>query len=254
MRKNIFIFLLSLLIVLSNTVYAQPLDKESDKLNCKTTLSVTNNGISFIPSFSLGKPAAIWEISIGNRLTFDPQFKISLEGQPWAIILWWRYKFINSRKFRVGIGAHPSLLFSTINVDVDNISREIIQTKRFLAGEFDPRFLISDKISVGIYYLYSHGLQEGLKNTHFLTANASFTYIKLTGKIFLNITPQLYYLKMDAENGFYCTSSFTLNRSRWPISISSVINKTIKSNISGTKDFVWNVTLNYTLSKKYAQL
>ena len=83
------------------SVFAQPQEKKESKLNYTTIVSVTNNGISFIPTFSLGKPAGILEMSIGNRLTFDPQFKFSLKGQPWAVVLWWRYKLVNSGKFRL---------------------------------------------------------------------------------------------------------------------------------------------------------
>ena len=46
-------------------------------------VSATNNGISLIPTFSLGKPATIIELNAGGEhLTFEPQFRISLEGQP----------------------------------------------------------------------------------------------------------------------------------------------------------------------------
>ncbi len=46
--------------------------------------SVTNNGISLLPMFTLGKPAAIFDLSVGNsRLAFEPQFRFSLEGKPW---------------------------------------------------------------------------------------------------------------------------------------------------------------------------
>ncbi len=252
MRKSIFIFSLFVSLVFTSTVLAQTTEKKASDLNYKTTLSVTNNGISLIPTFSLGEPAAIWEMSIGNRLTFDPQFKFSLEGKPWVVVLWWRYKLIDSGKFRLGMGAHPGLLFSEIEADVDDQPKDIIQTKRFLVGELVPRYLINDKISVGMYYLYSRGLQEGLKNSHFLTVNANFSSIPLAGKTNLSISPQFYYLKMDENDGFYFTSSFTVSRKDCPVSVSSVINKTINSNIGGSKDFIWNVTLNYTISKKYS--
>jgi len=37
--------------------------------------------------FTLGKPAAIFDLSVGNeRLAFEPQFRFSLEGKPWSFI------------------------------------------------------------------------------------------------------------------------------------------------------------------------
>jgi len=37
-------------------------------------VTVTNNGISLLPTFSLGKPAVMFDMSAGNRkLSFEPQ-------------------------------------------------------------------------------------------------------------------------------------------------------------------------------------
>lgn len=254
MRKRSFL-LFVLFAIFTYTVFAQPDEKKGTEINYKTIVSATNNGISLIPTFSLGEPAGILEMSIGNRLTFDPQFKFSLEGQPWAIVLWWRYKLVNTGKFRLGVGTHPALLFNTASAEIDGETKDIIQAKRFVVGELVPRYLINDKISVGMYYLYSRGMEKnGLKNTHFLTASASFSSIPLFNNTLLHITPQVYYLKMDADAGFYFTSSFTLSQKDFPLSISSVINQTIDTDITGSKDFVWNVTLNYTFNNKYRKL
>ena len=78
-------------------------------------MTVTNNGISFIPSFNLGKPAAIFDLTMGGKkLSFEPQFRFALEGKPWSILFWWRYKLLNTDKFQIGLGAHPALSFSGI--------------------------------------------------------------------------------------------------------------------------------------------
>ena len=61
--------------------------------------SATNNGISLLPMFTLGKPAAIFDLSVGNeRLAFEPQFRFSLEGKPWSFIFWFRYKAVNTSR------------------------------------------------------------------------------------------------------------------------------------------------------------
>lgn len=254
MKNCKYILFLFMLLQLAPSLVAQDEANNEGVTSFRAVASVTNNGISLIPTFSLGKPAGILEMSMGKRFTFDPQFKFSLEGQPWAVILWWRYKLINSGKFRLGIGAHPALLFNQVTATIDGAPKEILQARRFVVGELVPRYLITDKISVGMYYLYSHGMEkEGLKNTHFLTLNASFSSIRLSEKTFLHITPQVYYLKMDDNDGFYFTSTFTLARKDFPLSVSSVINQTIRSDIPAGKNFVWNITLNYTFDKKYIE-
>ena len=79
-------------------------------------VAVTQNGFSILPMFTLGKPAAIFDLSVGNaRLAFEPQFRPSLEGRPRSFIFWFRYKAINQKKFKFSIGGHPSVAFRNTN-------------------------------------------------------------------------------------------------------------------------------------------
>jgi hypothetical protein len=214
--------------------------------------SITNNGISLIPSFSLGKPAAIAEFQVGRRYTFEPQFRFALEGKPWSFIFWNRYKVVRNEKFQMTAGAHPAFLFATKTITENGSEKEVITTKRFLAGELAPNFSLSKRISTGLYYLYSYGFDEGVKNTNMISFKAGFNSIPLFSGLTFSVVPQLYYLKMDEKDGFYFTSAFILARPDFPLSLSSVINKIIKSDIEG-KDFIWNVTLTYTFSRKYRE-
>lgn len=70
-------------------------------------LSITNNGFSIIPAFTLGDPAAFLDMKMGNkRLTFEPQFRYALEGRPWSFIFIYRYKTIVKPKFQLTLGGH----------------------------------------------------------------------------------------------------------------------------------------------------
>jgi hypothetical protein len=71
--------------------------------------------------------------------------------------------------------------------------------------------------------------------------------------MFIGFAPQFYYLNQGQHDGFYFTSAFSLNKRNFPLSISSVINKIIQTNIQ-SKDFVWNVTLTYSFDKRYLGL
>ena len=105
-----------------------------------------------------------------------------------------------------------------------------------------------------MYYLYSRGIDNGTtRNTHFLTLNASFSDIRLSKLFYLKFTPQVYYLKMDQQDGVYFTSAFTLANRKISLSISSVINKIIQTNITASQNFVWNVSLIYSFNKKYVE-
>lgn len=215
-------------------------------------VTVTNNGISFIPTFILGKPAVIFDLSMGKKLSFEPQLRFSLEGKPWSFLFWWRYRFINNEKFMITIGAHPALSFKTLIIPAENGSKEIINVQRYLAGEISPNYYIAKNISVGLYYLFSHCLEsDGINYTHFLTFNASFSEINLTKQFYIRLNPQIYYLKMDKNDGYYFSSSLTLAKRNFPVSISGLINKTIKTEISASKNLVWNASLIYTFKNNY---
>ena len=116
------LFVLFLLLSISGFSFSQNPETTKEPTNFKTFVSVTNNGISLIPTFSLGEPAIIFEASIGRRLTFDPMIRYSLEGKPWSYIFWWRYKLIKPNKLQMTLGAHPSIMFRTVNGTINGVS------------------------------------------------------------------------------------------------------------------------------------
>ena len=90
------------------------------------------------------------------------------------------------------------------------------------------------------------GLDNTAKTSNFLTFNTVLSNIKLTKNYYLKIIPQVYYLKMDKNDGYYATSTFTLSNKNSPFSLSSIINKVIKTEILGSKNFNWNLSLIYS--------
>lgn len=247
-KTGIFIYVT---ILLTQALFGQKQDSTIKVTNFSGTISLTNNGLSLIPTFSLGKPAALVILSVsGKRFSFDPDMRFALEGKPWSFLFWTRYKMVNTRKFQVNIGAHPAINFKTFPAMAGG--KETIVARRFLAGELSPNYYFTKNISIGAYYLYSHGFDSGTPtNTHFITLNSNFSHLTLPGRLFLRINPQVYYLKQDDHDGLYLTSFFMLARKNFPVNLSSTINKTIKSNIPGSKDFVWNLGIAYSFHGKY---
>jgi hypothetical protein len=249
-----FILVLILLNLSSNT-FSQNSDSTKVAGHFGGAVTVTNNGISFIPTFSLGKPAVIFDLNMGKkRLSFEPQFRSSLEGKPWSFLFWWRYKLVKTSNASITLGAHPALSFKTVTITNDGVSHEVIKAQRYVAGELSPNYFLTKNISIGLYYLYSRGIEsDATKNTHFLTFNSNFSNIRLSQQFFMKFMPQVYYLKMDKQDGFYFTSALTLANRRFPISITAVINKIIQTKITASKNFVWNVSLVYSFNKKYVE-
>ena len=109
-----------------------------------------------------------------------------------------------------------------------------------------PSYKISDKVSIGIYYLRGQGFDEGIKQSNFLVLNSSFANLFISEKFYFNISPQVYYLTLDKDQGYYAVAFITLAKKDFPISISSILNKAIDTQIAPEDDFIWNVSLNYS--------
>jgi hypothetical protein len=252
MKKNtIKILLLIAIFINTGAIFSQEssqtINKEKDNIKVKGSFNVTNNGISIIPTFTLGKPAAIVNLSIGtSRLTFEPEFRVSLEGKPWAFIFWGRYKAYKSDKFSLNIGAHPALAFKTVPLTKDGVTSDYIISQRYVATEVAPTYHIAKDITLGMYYLYSHGIDIGtVKNTHFVTMNAGFSNLKVSNSLRMKVSPQVYYLRMNDADGFYTSTTFTASKVNSPISVAVFFNQVIDTDIKASKDFVWNATLSY---------
>ncbi len=244
-----FILILSLLSLFQHS-FAQSPDNKSVANNFGGAVTMTNNGISFIPTFSLGKPAVIFDMAVGHKLTFEPQFRFSLKGKPWSFLFWWRYKVLGTDKFFFNTGAHLGLAYKTIGVSANGETKDVQTVNRYLAAELSPNYGLTKNISIGVYYLYSRGIDpDATRNTHFLTLNANFSDVKLSGQYYMKLVPQVYYLRMNQYDGYYLTSSVTLAKRNSPFSISGMFNKIIQTDISASKNLVWNASIVYRFKK-----
>lgn len=242
------------LILISTSLACFSQNNDSTKIiqHFSGTASVTNNGISLVPSFSLGKPAALFLLSLGGeRFSIDPDIRFALNGKPWTFLFWARYKLFKEGRFRMNTGAHLGLNFRTNTLPVNRVPTETLVVRRYLAGELAPNYFIAKSISIGAYYLYSRGIDAGaVKNTHFITLNSNFSRIPIAKQFYLRVSPQLFYLNQDGATGQYFTSTFTLAKNNFPLSVSSIINKSIRTTIPG-KDFIWNMSLVYSFNRNY---
>lgn len=254
MKSKICLFLL-VFLKLSHFSFSQKTDSAKSVFQFGGAVLVTNNGISLIPTFSLGEPAAIFNIYMAKKkLSFEPELRFSLEGKPWSFLFWWRYKLVTANRFRLGVGAHPAMNFRTIPTVVNGDTIDRIVTRRYLAAELTPNYFVAKNISIGFYYLYSHGIdREAVRNTHFLTFNSNFSDVKLVDQLYMRFTPQVYYLRQNSDDGLYATATVALAHRKFPISTMAIFNKEIETNIPGSQDFNWNISLIYSFNKVYVE-
>jgi hypothetical protein len=247
---NTILPIIMVCVLFLNAGYAQEADTT---FSFKAELSVTNNGFSIIPAFTLGDPAAFLDMRMANkRLSFEPQFRFALEGRPWSFVFIYRYKAIERSRFQLSVGGHiPGLNFVTRTVTVNGVDEEMGVVRRFLAGEIIPSYTLSRNVSIGMYYLRGFGFQnDAARNANFLSLRASLTGIKIANKLFADFNPQVFYLTVDDSEGFYANATTTLGIRGFPLSVSNILNKAIHSNIPA-KDFDWNISLIYTIDKHY---
>lgn len=254
-RKFRNLFLIALLLPLTHNTFSQPADSPQSVRHFAGNISLTNNGISIIPTFTLGKPALLFDLSIGGpKLRFDPMLRFGADGKPWSFVFWWRYKPVDTKRFSLGLGAHPAFSFVRTSMTTNGTTSEKIVAQRFVAAEIAPTYRLRPGISIGLYYLQGRGLDPGtIQQTHFLTANVNFSNIGLGQHLFFQFNPQVYYLEIDHHGGYYVNATATLGKRGFPLTVQSIANKTIQSDIPNNNDFVWNVSLVYAFDKQFVR-
>jgi hypothetical protein len=137
---------------------------------------------------------------------------------------------------------------------VEVVTEEHMVVRRYLAGELAPSYFLNKDISIGMYYLYSRGIEEELtRNNTMISVRGSFSNIRLSDQFYMRFNPQVYYLNMDNIDGFYINSTLTFARRNIPVSVSAMINQPVKTNIAAGNEFLWNVSLIYTFNKEYIE-
>ncbi len=245
MKKS---FLLLLIVAFAYSLHAGETTGKDQEWTIAGWAGVTNNGISLIPNFSLGEPAVQFNLSLGReRLSFETDFNFSWEGKPWYILYWLRYQMITAERFQMSTATHLGINFRPSEVIVGSRPETMLTSERYWVAELFPRYHISKKVTAGIFYLFSIGLDPGTAaTTHFVTLNTSFSDLKLFQDYYLNINPQVYYLKQETLDGVYFTSSFTLGKHDLPFTLSTLFNQVVSTRIAGNGDFVWNLSLRYS--------
>jgi hypothetical protein len=249
-------YILLLLLVLSFTsiAYSQKIDSTKVPGYFGGSVTVNTKGISSIPNLTLGKPAAIFFLSAGRKLRFEPEFRFALEGKPWIFILWGRYDFVNNDKFLIRMRANYGLAFKTVSAITDDVTKEILTASPSFTGDLTTSYFLTKNIGIGPYYFYRYGIEKyDIKNTHYIGLKVYFSNLYISKKFYIGFNPQVYYLNMDADHGYYLNSTFSIARRNFPLSISALVNWTIQTEIPVGEDFLWNVGLIYTFNKKYVE-
>lgn len=251
-------FLLAGLLLFAVYVISQQTDSTKAELNFSGTINANSNGFSLVPTFSLGKPAIQtgFNISGKGRLSCQPQIWYSMmDYKPWSFIFIWRYKLVRKEKFEFILGTHaPAINFKSAQVVEKGDAIDVVKARRFYpALEVLPVYQIKKDISLSMYYLFGVGIEKEVSSkNHFLSLRADFNDIPLTKQLYLRLNPQIYYLRIDDDDGLYVAGSLALAHRKWPLTVSTIVNKSLTSEID-VSDFERNVGLTYAFGKRFVE-
>lgn len=233
--------------VLSLAVWGQSGDSAgcTHPLHFSGTVEITNNGISPVPTFTLGKPAALGNVSLRRgRLSFNPRVAFALNGQPWYIIYWLRYKVLNGEKFKLDASAAAGTSFRFAKVVENGVAKNVRTPMRVANTEIVPTYVLSKKSALSVVYLYGHGfIKNAPLNLHFVSLIGSFSHIGLGKGLQLKLLPQVYYLSQGKTDGWFTAATVSLSHQKLPLALSAMANQTIRTSISPSPGFVWNTSL-----------
>lgn len=245
------------LIVCTVSIFSQEKDSTVARISSfGGAVTVQTKGISTIPNLTLGKPAAVFDMKIGRKLTFEPQFRFALDGKPWAMVFWWRYYASFSNKFKVTLHTNYSFSYKTItSYSAIGTPQYLIRTTRYLVAAVAPNYQFNKHVGVGMYLFYNKGIEKFItQNTYMASLRPSFSNIPVTKNISARFGPEVYYLKMDSKDGVYLNATLSFSKKNFPLSVSALLNKPVESNIPAEYDLLWNVGLVYSFSKQFGEV
>ncbi len=218
-------------------------------------VTIQSKGISTIPNLTLGKPAAVFDMKVGRKLTFEPQFRFALDGKPWAMVFWWKYIAQISDRFRLVSSANYSLSYKELTFYTsEGTSQEIIRTTRYLAGGLEPNYQVNKYLGVGVFLFYTYGVEKFItRNTYMVSIRPGISNIPVAKNTTARITPEVYYLNMDDKDGVFLNARLSVSNKNFPVSLSALVNKPLKSNIPSEYDLLWHVGVSWSFGRNYIE-
>lgn len=212
------------------------------------TISVTTNGISPIPAFSLDKPAVSAFLSLQRgRFQFDPEMAFSSRGVPWLLNNCFRYRVIEKPRFQLRTGLIWGVGYSYPEVVLNGSAREVAQAERFLWLELLPKYRITEKIALSARTFSGYNFEPGSPEyINYIALQGNFTQLKVYKALHLSLFPQLFYLNIDgAADGLFASGIVGLAHEQLPLVLSSQFNQTVTTTIAPDPGFKWNISLAY---------
>ena len=214
-------------------------------LKASATFSLNSNGISSIPAFSLGDPAAMASLSLAKGwFSYEPTLAYGLDGRPWFIDNWFRIKWINRPSFEFRTGMNISSFLSEYELP----DGTILQSERYFAFEFTGTYKFSRTASLALSYWNDRGQEPGSLKGHFIDLIGDKSDIPLGKHVLLGVNIQLFYINYTGDNdGLFIAPKISTSVRNVPLSLYFQAIQAFTSNMSPFPEFQWNIGLGYSL-------
>lgn len=250
--KKLIIF--SLLFVCSNFFLGQ--EKKEHTYNIQANINVNNNGISWIPIYTLGKPSIISDIKFSiNNFSVNPRFRFDIEDlQPWNIDINFNYKFKQGKKINFELGTLlPATTFQKFFFQ-ESSGQENNRLTPWVYVFINPKLTAKINKNFKLRISYFEGFptkivsefQPRKGRTVFL--QPILNKIKLGKKSELYWMPQFYFTQVDQNKGYYYSQNLQFGLQNSSFRLTTSFNKAINTNLRG-EDFDWNFGITYRFNK-----
>lgn len=159
------------------------------------TAGVTNNGINFVPSFSLDKPAVLTaaDLNLSKHIEYLPDFACALaDGKGWYTDQWikWNQSLDTGGKWVITAGFDWQFYFQPVKTANGDVTMQLVHYPMY---EGKVKFSPNSKNAFLIDYIYQYAVEEkyGVK-AHY--ASASYIRTREMKKFVLAGTFTCYYL------------------------------------------------------------
>jgi hypothetical protein len=245
MMRTIKTFCLVLFFHSSAINASENTDSTHSKLKAGATFSLNSNGISSVPAFSLGKPAAMAAVSVGKGwFSYDPTLGYALDGHPWFIDNWLHVKLVNRPAFELRTGMNISSYCGKYTVE----EGEFLRVERYFTYELAGTFRFAGNTSLLLQYWNDRGQENWSIKGHFVNGVVEKTDMPLGNHVLFTAALQLFYINYTENNdGFFVAPRVAFSVRNFPVSIFSQVVQAIASNIEPFPGFNINVGIGYTL-------
>lgn len=246
-----FMTFIQIMMAIGLMLCTQSIAAQKDSIRYKPELSgvitLTSNGISQIPAYSLDKPAvsAFFYFKL-KRFSYEPDINYGIDGRPWGMGNSFMYLVLDKKKLKFKSGLALGLAFSYPEVLQDGEMVKINKSERYLIAKLVPSYVISKKTTLSLNYWYGHNLEEkSIDAVNFLSAAVNIANIPIGQKMYFSIFPQVFYLDVDGEDGLFFSPAAAVGIRDFPLYLSSQVNTTLYHNMASDPGFKWNVAINY---------